>query len=314
MAPRKKIRLGIIVSITVIILLLLMVFIPVTRIVSYKLFLKSAPLVTFKTLSVNESYPEWYSDSGSVAMEYFISANPDSSRINYQVFQGESQYSNGEFRIMPTPDGGTLLNNVETLYVNDVYDKLRYFFSPSSFKPDYNRKVDRLKLFIEEPGWVSAGMRFIPSMIPAQSIASYGDSVPVGTAEARFMQFYRTILSSVDTSLLFYPDRPQSRFKYSESGNMFFQVGIPLKDSNTMLKQPLRKLEVPSVKIIVGAYKGKYETLPDAIEIMKDWIKKQQLVVASHPWIEHKLLISGDRYLQTDSMYIIQPVYFYPKK
>lgn len=314
MAPRKKVRLGIVVSISIIILLLLLVFIPVTRIVSYKLFLKSSPLVTFKTLSVSESYNDWYSDSGSVDRDYRITANEDSARINYQVYQGESQYGQGEFRISPTPDGGTLLNTVETLYVNDVYDKLRYFFSPASFKPDYNRKVDRLKIFIEEPGWQSAGIRFTPSMIPAQSIASYGDSVPVGTAEARFMQFYRAILSSVDTSLLFYPDRPQSRFKYAESGNMFFQVGIPLKDSNTVLKLPLRKLEVPSVKIIVGAYKGKYETLPDAIEIMKDWVKKQQLVVASHPWIEHKLLISGDRFLQTDSMYIIQPVYFYPKK
>lgn len=314
MVTRKKFRLGIIVSIVVIILLLMLLFIPVTRIVTYQLFLKSSPLVTYRILSDNQSYAKWYSDSGSIEREYLITADEDSSRISYQVFEGESRLGQGGFQVRPTPDGGSLLKTVETLYVNDVYDKLRYFFSPSSFKPDYNRKVDRLKSFIEEPAWESAGIRFIPSMIPAQSIASYGDSVPAGTGEARFMQFYRNIITSVDTSLLFYPQRPQSRYKISESGNMFFQVGIPLKDSNTVLKAPLQKLDVPAVKIIVGAFKGKYEELPDAIEIMKDWIKKQQLVVASHPWIEHKLLINGDHFLQTDSMYIIQPVYFYPKK
>ncbi len=309
----KKILISIIVLL--IISVVVVNFVPVKRVVGYKLYLKSLPLVVFKELGNPEKYKNWYADTTSInAFEFKVESNRDSMTVQYTARQGGDVESSGNFKISVNPDGNTLLFHEEDLNILSLTDKIRYFFSHESFRKDYAEKVERLKNFLEVPRWESAGMSFVPSIIPNQFIAAFGDTIRPGTAEIQFMNYYNKILSSIDTSSVVNLSRPQSRYKITEGAGMYFQVGLELKDSLTRVPSPLSKLEVPSVKMIAGGVKGKYEDLPDALEIMKDWIKKNRLVTASHPWIEHKILIKGNQRLLTDSMYIIQPVYFYPEK
>jgi hypothetical protein len=290
-------------------------FVPVNRVVAYKLYLKSLPLVVFKELNNPEKFKNWYADSSAMnAFDFKVESSRDSMTVSYTSTMSGDPESSGKFKISLNPDGNTLLVHEEDLKILSLTDKIKYLFSHESFRKNYAEKVERLKNFLETPRWESAGMNFVPSIIPNQFIAAFGDTIRPGTAEIQFMNYYNKILSSMDTSSFLNLSRPQSRYKVSEGTGMYFQVGLELKDSLIKVPAPLSKLEVPSVKMIAGGFKGKYEDLPDALEIMKDWIKKNNLVTASHPWIEHKILLNGNQRLLTDSMYVIQPVYFYPEK
>lgn len=312
-SPRKKSRAVLVIFLLIALGLLALLSMPVTRIVSYRINVRSTPLVVFKELSDSRNYLNWYSDSSENSREYLVHADRDSMSIHYAVLKGERKESAGEFRVIQNTAGTTFIQNYETLQVRSLTNKIKYFLLPGSFKEFYNKKVDRLRRFLEETRWESAGVRFSPSLMSHQFIVAFGDSIRTGTEDIHLVRFYNEITSRMDTSLLLNSTRPQSRRKLSSGYSPYFQVGIQLKDSSVRVPSPLLKLEVPECKIIIGAIKGNYNDIDEALEIMKDWIKKNQLVTATNPWIEHKFLRSN-QVLATDSLYIIQPVYFYPGK
>lgn len=312
-ASRKKSRGLLIVFLIFTLGLIALLSMPVTRIVSYKINVRSTPLVVFKELSASQNYIQWYNDSLESPREYLVHADKDSLKIHYSILKGERKESMGEFNIIQSTAGTTFIQNYETLQVRSLTNKMKYFLMPGSFKTFYNKKVDRLRKFLEETRWESAGVRFSPSLMPHHFIAAYGDSIRTGTEDLHLVNFYNAITSRLDTSNLINATRPQSRRKLSSGSSPYFQVGIQLKDSTVVVPKPLLKLEVPECKIIIGAIKGNYSDLEESLEIMKDWIKKNQLVTATNPWVEHKFLRSN-QVLATDSLYIIQPVYFYPGK
>lgn len=312
-SPVKRSRAFLVIFLFIALGLLALLSMPVTRIVSYKINVRSNPLVVFKELSDPRIYPGWYNDSIESPREYRVHADRDSMKIHYTVLKGERKESTGEFRILQNTSGTTFIQNYETLQVRSLTNKIKFFLMPGSFKAYYNIKVDRLRSFLEETRWESAGIKFYPSLMPHQYIVAFGDSIRPGTEDIHLVKFYNEIISRLDTSMLLFSTRPQSRRKLSSGLSPYFQVGIQLKDSSARVPSPLKKLEVPECKIIIGAIKGNYNDIDESLEIMKDWIRKNQLVTATNPWVEHKFLRSK-QVLATDSLYIIQPVYFYPGK
>ncbi len=311
---KKRSRSGAFIILFLVLALLALMSIPVTRIVSYRISVDSGPDIVFKELSRSESYQEWFSDSMSGSREFSLQPKYDSLSVHYSVLNGSRKESHGVFRITPSPDGRSFLSNHETLQVRSLTNKLKYFFKPSSFKTNYNQRVDRLRQYLEDTRWESAGIKLSPSEIPAHYVVAFGDSIRKGSEEIQFIAYYNKIVNAMDESDFANASRPQSRFKITSGAKHFFQVGLPLKDSNTTVPAPLVKLEVPPCKIIVAAVKGNYTDVQGAMDVLKDWIRKNHLVSATHPWVEHKVIRRQDQLMVTDSLYIIQPVYFYPKK
>ena len=311
--PKRKPALIILVLIVVLGLIAL-VSMPVTRIVSYTLNVKSSPMVVYRELSMPANYSAWYTDSSATPKEFRLQEYPDSMKIHFTVLHKERKESSGLFSVHAGMDGTSYIQNHETLQVRSLVDKIKFFISPASFKTFYNKKVDRLRSFLEDTRWESAGVRFSPTLMPHHYIVAYGDSIRPGTEDIQIVQFYKKISETVPGDKLENIERPESRIKITAGKLPYFQVGIQLKDSSFKVPSPLVKLEVPECKIILGAVKGNYSGIEGSLEIMRDWIKKNHLITATHPWIEHKVITSQDQVLLTDSLYIIQPVYFYPKK
>lgn len=302
-----------IVGIVLVTAFLLLLIIPVKRIVGYKVMVKSNPLVVYKDLSDQQNWKNWMLDSSENNSVELVE-NKEKRTVQYVVTEKNKTASEGIFTMHTALNGSTVLQNQETIYYRTLGDKISFFFDGGEMKKQYNSKVDALKTRLEQPSWEKAGIVFSSAQMGNLTIGALSDTIPVNTAGVQIISMYNKLRTGLPQDMIENEFRPQSRFKFIEgTDKMFLQVGINLKDSLTKVSPPFKRLHVPPCKLIIASFKGQYEQIPEAMEILRDWIVKNQLMVATVPWVEHQLISTNQQVLLTDSLAIIQPVYFWPK-
>ena len=313
MAVKNRSRIWIVILGILVIAVLLLFLIPVKRIVDYKIMVRSTPLVVYKDLMNKQNWQEWLLDTTS-NNDVELTGDKEKRTVQYVITNNNKTVSEGMFTVQTALNGSTVLENKETLYMQSIDDKIDFFVRPDELKKHYNLKVDTLKARLEQPLWEKAGIKFTSAQMDNVTIGAYSDTISVNAAGVQLISMYNKLKSGLPANQLVNEFRPQSRFKYIEgTDRMFLQVGINLKDSLAKLSPPFKRLHVPACKLIIASFKGKYEEVPEAMEVLRDWIIKNQLRVATVPWVEHQLITTNQQVLLTDSFAIIQPVYFFPK-
>jgi hypothetical protein len=74
----------------------------------------------------------------------------------------------------------------------------------------------------------------------------------------------------------------------------------------------LKRLEVPSILILVTSAKAHYEQIDQVKQAAYEWEKSYNLKLATQPWFEHNTVHNNGQEVLSDTLRMVQPFYYWP--
>lgn len=286
-------------------------FIPVKRSFIFKLIVQATPASVYEELLQKTEWNNWYFNGDITKYnQLIIQPQKQDAFLSYIINEKGSININGTFKTNLSLDGGTILEWSETVCISHgLTGKIQLIIWPSYFETTLSQSLNKLKMNLEKPLEILAGVHFKVYQMKGHAMAAINDTVPFANAEQKIIQLFQKIRSQFNSSALADTNRLTSRYELLNDSSINLEVGLRMRDATINISSPLKRLEVPSVLIVIASSEKNYQKSGEMVQNTQDWVKKYNLKLASPFWFEHSIKFKNGIYQLGDTLRIIQPFY-----
>lgn len=287
--------------------------VPIKRTFTYQEVIHTHPAVVYKELLIDTGWSSWYMSAIDTARTFLMPVKSGETLL-YRQGNDKSKLVNGNVLLTKSSDGVTHLRWQETVQVfRGFWYKIKLWSPSSEHKNRLAQSIVQLKRILEQPFQESDGVTFKIYKMKGHVIAALKTTVTFNEADSKILELYKKIKSQFSPDALRYNDRVQSRFDYINDSLIELQVGIETKEATYPIPSSLKRLEVPSILILVASAKAGYKEVEKLKQKTDNWVRKYNLKTATDPWIENSTTTHNGTMTLNDSLRIVQPIYYWPQ-
>lgn len=284
--------------------------IPIRRTFSQTFLVQAEPSAVYRALSNAAAWKSWYPAPNSDSIHVTRAA---ALGLHYKLGTIKRVQTSGNITITGEAVGGTVVRWEETVAIpSGLFSKLQLLLSPAH-QQRLQESVKQMKQKLEESAMELNGVRFGVLQMKGHAIAAVNDTTMLQDAPQTIQHLYSIVRSKLPASAFTDTTRFTSRYKQVDSNRISVQVGLRLKDATLPVPPPLQRLEVPSLLVAVAAAKTDYADAGTLEQTMADWVQAHRLMLATAPWMEHRIVRVNGVYRMGDTLRIIQPFYHWPQ-
>lgn len=287
--------------------------VPITRTFTYQEVIHVHRAVVFEELLIDTGWNGWYRSGADTSRVFLMPIKSDETLL-YRLGNENIKLINGKILLSEESGGLTQLQWQETVHVfKGFWSKIKLWAPSSEHNNRLAQSIDRFKRNIEQPFQESDGVRFKMYKMKGHVIAALKTTIMLNEASDKIIELYKTIKSQLGPDALRFNNRVQSRFDYINDSMIELQVGLEIKEATYPIPSSLKRLEVPSILILVASAKEDYKEVERLKQKTDQWVRKYNLKTATVSWIESFIAIHNGLMALDDSIRIVQPIYYWPQ-